>query len=179
MTKMTKEDIIELIDSWENLAFLKHEIVRNTEYYQSLMEIALYNSNQKSWRAAYLVDQINDDYPKLIYPYLHKMIEQVRIEKSAGKKRHFLKLISLNDLTKNQQGHIFDFCVETLRSAKEPTAVRVHAMQILHNIALKESELIPEILLIIENEMEYHSTAGIISRGRKLISNLKRISELS
>ena len=52
--------------------------------------------------------------------------------------------------------------------------MRVHAMQVLQNIALKEQELIPEILLIIEDEMENHSTAGIISRGRKLVANLKK-----
>lgn len=173
---MTKADIIELIDLWENLPFLINEIARNSDYYQNLMEIALYDSNQKSWRAAYLVDKINDDYPKLLFPYLQKMIEQVRIEKNTGKKRHFLKLISMNDLNINQQGLVFDFCIETLKSAKEPAAVRVHAMQILQNIALKETELIPEILLVIENELEYHSTAGITSRGKKLIANLKKAS---
>lgn len=176
---MTKREIIELIDSWENLPFLINKISRNTDYYQNLMEVALYNPNQKSWRAAYLVDKINDDYPKLLFPFLQKMIEQVRIEKSTSKKRHFLKLISLNILNKNQQGLIFDFCIETLKSAKEPAAVRVHAMQILHNIALKEPELIPEILLIIENELEYHSTAGIISRGNKLITSLKKVLGIS
>lgn len=179
MAKLTKKDIIELIDSWENLPFLINEVAGNTEYYQNLMEVALYDGNQKSWRAAYLVDKINDDYPKLLLPFLQKMMDQVLIEKSTSKKRHFLKLISLNDLNKNQQGLILDFCIETLRSSKEPAAVRVHAMQILHNIALKEIELIPEILLIIENEMEYHSTAGIISRGRKLIASLKKVSGLS
>lgn len=174
MAKMTKKDIVELIDSWENLPFLINEIIRNTEDYQNLMEVALYDVNQRSWRAAYLVDKINDDYPKLLFFFLQEMIDQVLIEKSTSKKRHFLKLISLNDLTKNQQGLVFDFCIQTLKSAKEPIAVRVHAMQILHNIALKESELIPEILLILENEMEFHSTAGIISRGRKLIASLKK-----
>ncbi len=171
---MTKSEIIELIDSWENLPFLINTIAQNSEFYEVLMEVALYDSNRKSWRAAYLVDKINDNNEKLLYPYLQKMIEQVIIENSTSKKRHFLKLISMNDLTQNQQGYIFDFCVETLKSAKEPVAVRVHAMQILHNIALKETELIPEILLLIENEMEYHSTAGIISRGKKLITNLKK-----
>lgn len=172
--KMTKEDIVELIDSWENLPFLINEIVRNSDYYQNLMEIALNDSTQKSWRAAYLVDKINDDYPELLIPYLQKIIEQVRIEKSAGKKRHFLKLISMNELNKYQQGHIFDFCIETFKSDKEPVAVRVHAMQILQNIAITEKELIPEIILIIGDEMENHSSAGITSRGKKLIAKLQR-----
>ena len=140
------------------------------------MKVALYDNNPKSWRAAYLVDKINDHHPELLHPFFCEMIEQVQIEKSTSKKRHFLKLISLNELTKDQQGFLFDFCTKTLTSDKEPIAVRVHAMQILHNIAKKEPELIPEIVLIIENEMENHSSAGIIARGKKLIENLKMVS---
>lgn len=172
---MTKEELVELIDSWENLAYLQTEIAKTTEYYKMLMDIALYDSNQKSWKAAYLVDKINDIYPEVLQPFLINMIERVKIEKNEGKKRHFLKLISMKDLPKEQQGFMLDFCLKTFTSANEPVAVRVHAMQILYNISEKEPELIPEILAIIEHEMENHSSAGIISRGSKLIQKLKCI----
>ena len=171
---MTKAELKELIDSWENLQYLVNEIVRNPDYYKLLIELAFYDTHPKSWRAAYLVDKINDKHPELLHPFLSAMINQVQIEKSPGKKRHFLKLISLNDLTEEQQGFLFNFCIETLKSGKEPAAVRVHAMQILQNIAVKEPELIPEILLIIEDEMENHLTAGINSRGKKLVAKLKK-----
>ena len=171
---MTKAELKELIDSWENLEYLVTEIAGNPEYYKLLIELAFYDTHPKSWRAAYLVDKINDNHPTLLHPFLSEMIDQVLIEKSSGKKRHFLKLISLNNLTEVQQGFLFDFCIETLKSGKEPAAVRVHAMQILQNIAFKEPELIQEVLLIIEDEMENHSTAGIISRGRRLAANLKK-----
>lgn len=171
---MTKTELKELIDSWENLQYLVNEIVKNPEYYKLLIELAFYDTHPKSWRAAYLVDKINDNHPELLHPFLSEMIDQVQVEKSTSKKRHFLKLISSNDLTEAQQGFLLDFCIETMKSGKEPAAVRVHAMQVLQNIAVKEPELIPEILLIIEDEMENHSTAGIISRGRKLAANLKK-----
>lgn len=171
---MTKAELKELIESWENLQYLVPDIARNPEYYKLLIEVAFYDTNPKSWRAAYLLDSINDLDPGLLRPFLSEMIEQVQIEKSTSKKRHFLKLISLNDLTKEQQGYLFDFCIETLTSEKEPVAVRVHAMQILCNIAENEPALIPEIVLVIENEMENHSTAGIISRGNKLVQKLRR-----
>ena len=172
---MTKSEIIELIDSWENLPFLTNEIAQNAGYYQILIEIALYDTNQKSWRAAYLVDKINDKHPQLLLPFLNKIIDQVKIEKSAAKRRHFLKLISMNELTNRQQGFLFDFCIKTFTSDKEPVAVRVHAMQVLFNIAVNETDLIPEILLVIESEMENHLSAGIISRGKKLIERLKKV----
>ncbi|MBK6285705.1 MAG: hypothetical protein IPF54_26285 [Draconibacterium sp.] len=99
-----------------------------------------------------MVDKINDIQPDLLFPFLNEMIEQVQIEKSTSKKRHFLKLISSNGLTKQQQGFLFDFCIKTLTSEKEPVAVRVHAMQILHNIAEKEIELIPVKYFLVIRE---------------------------
>jgi len=170
---MRKEELIELINSWENLPFLVKEIAQTPEYYAMLMDVALYSSYQKSWRAAYLVDKINDKYPELLHPFLSEMIEQVKIEKSESKKRHFLKLISLNDLPQVQLGYMLDFCLKTFTSAKEPVAVRVHAMQILYNISESEPELKHEILTTIEHEIENHSSAGIVSRGRKLVQKLR------
>jgi hypothetical protein len=170
---MTKEELLEYIDSWENLPYLLNEITKTPEFYLMLIEIALYNCNQKSWRAAYLIDKINDNYPQLLQPFLNEMIDQVKIEKSHSKKRHFLKLIGQNELPPEQQGFMLDFCIKTFTSAKEDLAVRVHAMQILYNISEKEPELKPEILVLIEYEMENHSSAGIVSRGRKLAQNLR------
>ncbi len=170
---MTKEELISLIDSWENMAFLVSEISKSPEYYNMLIDIALYDSIQKSWRAAYLVDLINDTKPTLLLSFLNKIIDQVKIEKNESKRRHFLKLISQNELSQEQQGELFDFCVNTLISAKETVAARVHAMQILYNISLTEPELKPEILAIIEHEIENHSTPGIASRGKKLVTKLK------
>ena len=170
---MTKEELLEFIDAWENLPYLFNEITKTPEYYLMLMEVALYTHNKKSWRAAYLIDQINDNNPKLLNPFLNKIIEQVKIEKSQSKKRHFLKLISQNELPPEQQGFMLGFCMNTFTSAKEDLAVRVHAMQILYNISEKEPELKPEILALIEYEMENHSSAGIISRGNKLAGKLR------
>jgi hypothetical protein len=170
---MTKEELIDLINLWENLPYLQSEIIRIPELYLMLIEIAFYNSNPKSWRAAYLVDKINDKYPDLLRPFLNEMIEQLKIEKSHSKKRHFLKLISQNELPSELQGFMLDFCIKTFTSAKEALAVRVHALQILYNISEKEPGLKPEILSLIEYKMENNSSAGIISRGNKIAAKLR------
>lgn len=170
---MTKEELVELINSWENLPFLVKEIAKTPEYYKMLIDIAFYSTNQKSWRAAYLVDQINDTNPELLDPFLDEMIVQLQIEKSESKRRHFLKLISMKSVPHSQQGSMFDFCVKTFTSSKEPVAVRVHAMQVLYNISDNEPDLKPEILAIIGHEMENHSSAGILSRGTKITNKLR------
>lgn len=171
---MNKEELQSLIDYWENIEYTVSEIIKNPDYYSILMEIALYSDNPKSWRAAYMADQIHENHPELILPFIDKIIEQLKVEKSKSKKRHFLKQISLNTIP--EESHIFlvDYCLNAFTSAKEDVAVRVHAMQILFNISEKEPELKHEILAVIEAEMEFHPTAGILSRGRKLAQKLRK-----
>lgn len=171
---MEKDDLLELIDSWENLTFAVREIGLHPELFSPLMEIALYHTAHKSWRAAYLADKIHDEYPELILPFIEPMIQQLEREKNSGKKRHFLKLLSTNEIPAEHYGFLVDYCINTLTSAKEPPAVRVHAMQLLFNISETEPELKPEILAVIEHEMEYHATAGILSRGSKIAKKLRK-----
>lgn len=175
---MTEEELIEILDSWENLEIAIQEIIHNTDYFRILLDIAFYNKEQRSWRAAYVVDKINDSHPEMLLPFLDEMIIQLGKEKSSSKKRHFLKLISMNQVDKKHQGSLVNFCLKTFTSAKEPIAVRVHAMQILFNISENEPDLKPEILTVIEHKIKYHSSAGITSRGSKLIKKLQhQISE--
>jgi len=170
---MTRQELLEILESWENLPVMMKLISKNEDTYDLLMDVALHHNSDKIWRAAYLVDKINDDYPELILPYMDKIIYQLKIEKNSSKKRHFLKLISMKSIPENHFGFLVNYCLETL-SSEEPPAVRVHAMQVLFNISEKEQDLKPELILVIEHEMEYHSTAGILARGRKLAQKLRK-----
>jgi hypothetical protein len=80
----------------------------------------------------------------------------------------------MNEIDEEYFGFLVDFCLDKLSSDKEPPAVRVHAMQILYNISEKVPELKPELIAVIEHEMTYHSTAGILSRGSKLVKKLQK-----
>lgn len=171
---MTKEELLDLIGSWENLNLLIREIINHPDIIYVLADIALYSDNPKSWRAAWMIEKIYDNNPNLVEPFLPKIIHQLESEKHDGKKRHFLKLISLNPIPEKFQGFLFDYCFEAFTSSKVHTAVRVNAMQILYNLSEIQPQLKPEILAIIDHEMEFHSTAGIVSRGRKLKVTLRK-----
>jgi len=171
---MTENELYDLLDSWVNIQLLILRICNNPDDFDVLVNLAFNDSRQKSWRAAYLIDQINDQFPQLVTPLLPAMIEQLKIENNASKRRHWLKLISMNTVPEQYLGFLFDYCIEAFTSAKEAVAVRVHAMQILFNISETEPELKSEVIGLIEQEIHYHPTAGIRSRGAKLLKKLHR-----
>jgi len=172
IVKMTGEQLLELLEAWENLGLVMNEIIAEPANYRNLVEIALNSNHPKSWRAAWLMDKINDKAPVLIIDYIPEIIEKLKTETSDGKKRHLLKLVSLKEIPGEYLGFLTDFCIAIFTSSKEPIAVRVHAMQILGNIAMKEPDLKPEIVLIMEHEMENHGSAGIVSRCKKILRKL-------
>ena len=171
---MTEQELLDLMESWENLNLIISDMGNHPEHLNLLMNVALNSNKKNSWRAAWMADKVHENYPELLQPFLAGMIEKLSETLPVGKKRHFLKLISLNDIPESYHGFLVDYCLNALASAKEPPAVRVHAMQVLFTISEKEPELKPELLAVIQHEMEYHATPGILSRGGKLAKKLQR-----
>jgi len=169
---MTENDLRSLIQSWENIALLVRYIGDYPEHLDLIMTKVLDDSRPEYWRAAWMVDKIHERHPELVAPYLQVMTDFVLITQNAGKKRHLLKLISLNGIQEENMALLLNYCLEVFTNAAEPVAVRVHAMQILFNIAQKEPDFSGELIELIENEIELHGSAGLASRGTKLLKKL-------
>jgi hypothetical protein len=107
------------------------------------------------------------------------MTDFMLITKKSGKKRHLLKLISLHDIPEEKMAILLNFCIDVFTNAAEDIAVRVHAMQILFNIAQKEPDFAGELIGLIEHEIEFHGSAGISSRGGKLLKKLYLMEQSS
>lgn len=170
---MTENELQILIHSWENLPVVILHISNHPEHLGILMDLAMDDSHPKNWRAIYLVDKIHEQHPELVLPYLPAMTDFLLITKNDSKKRHLLKLISLHDVPAENVALLLNYCVDVFTNAALPVAVRVHAMQILFNISLKEPDFKGELIDLIEHEIEHHGSAGICSRGNKLIIKLR------
>ena len=169
---MTENEIQSLIQSWENIALLVRYIGDYPEHLDIIMTKVLDDSQPENWRAAWMVDKIQERHPELVFPYLQTMTDFVLTTQNTGKKRHLLKLVSLYEIKDENMAVLLNFCIEVFTNAAEPVAVRVHAMQILFNIAQKEPDFSGELIELIEHEMEYHGSAGLASRGKKLLKKL-------
>lgn len=174
---MTENELYTLILSWENIDLVVQYISDFPENLDRLLSIALNDQLDKSWRAMYLAEIIHEKHPKLIVPFLPVMTEFLLSTQNASKKRHLLKLISLHDIPEEKMALLLNFCTEVFANSSEPIAVRVHAMQILFNIALKEPDFANELIDLIEHEIEYHGSAGISSRGGKLLKKLYELKD--
>ena len=169
---MTEKDYQKLIESWDYFELLLQELDAQPGQVPAFVNFALNNDHRNGWRALYLVDKLSDNHPEWIAPFVPNMIERLKTENHHGKKRHLLKLISQNEVQNEYTGFLVDYCMGIFTSSAEPVANRVHAMQVMYNISENEPDLKPELLEIIQQEIDFHPTPGIRSRGSKLAKKL-------
>lgn len=172
---IAKNDVQSLLQSWENLALMVRYIADYPECLELILEKVYDDSQPENWRAAWMVDKIQERHPDLVAPHIPAITNFALKTQNAGKKRHLLKLISLYPIPEEQLGALINFGIETFCNGAEPVAVRVHAMQILYNIAQKEADFAGELVEMIEHEMEFHGSAGISSRGKKILAGLHKL----
>lgn len=170
---MNETDLQNLVASWENLALVVRHISDQPEHLQAILKMTFNEGQPENWRAAWMLDKIHEKHPELVVPYLPELIEFSLQTRNDSKRRHLLKLISLYPIPEKHTANLLNYCADILTNAAIPVAVRVHAMQILFKIALQEPDFAGELIDMIEHEIEYHGSAGIKSRGQKLLKKLR------
>lgn len=163
---MNETELQNLVASWENLALMVRHISDHPEHLQAILKMTFNEEQPENWRAAWMLDKVHEKHPELVRPFFPELIEFSLQTRNDSKRRHLLKLISLYPIPEQQMANLLNYCVEIFTNAAIPVAVRVHAMQILFNIALQEHDFAGELIDMIEHEIEYHGSAGIRSRGR-------------
>lgn len=171
---MTENELLDLIQSGDNVPLISRHLTDHPELLETLMEIVLRDGENSTWRAAWIADKIHEILPELVTPFLPAITQFALTTRNTGKKRHLLKLISLHPIPDENMAELLNSCLNIFTNPAEPVAVRVHAMQVLYNIAEKEPEFSGELIDLIEHEIEFHGSAGISSRGRKFLKKLRK-----
>jgi hypothetical protein len=171
---MTKNELLQVLESWETLTLIKSHVAEHSSYLPVLMDIALNGSNRQSWRAAWVADKINELHPGIAGPWIEPLTAALKDLRHPGKKRQYLKLVSEYPISDANRAFLLDYCLEALDSVKEPPSVKAHAMQILYNISEQESGFKEELLQILEFMLEVNESPGIRARAQRLAARLAK-----
>ncbi|MCE1197368.1 MAG: hypothetical protein LWW85_00240 [Marinilabiliales bacterium] len=126
-----------------------------------------------AWHAAWITDHAAEANPALLGPYVPEIIDTLHTVKSSQLKRHFTRMLIGRTLPEDKIGPFIDLLYRLL-SPSEAIAVRANALQLLHDIALREPELIPELIAVTEALVEERDQLGICAKGRNVLRSLKR-----
>jgi hypothetical protein len=86
----------------------------------------------------------------------------------ASIKRNTIRLLQSVNIPKRNEGAVMKVCFEFLQSTREPVAIKAFSLSVLQKLAKKYPEIIPEIKLIIEDQVP-HQSAAFKSRAQSFL----------
>jgi len=123
-------------------------------------------------RAAWPLSYCVTAHPQLIQKHLKKIIRYLKkpgIHNAV--KRNTVRLLQEIEIPEALQGEVMDICFGYVADPKEAVAVKAFSITVLGNLSKKYPEIIPEISLILEEQMP-HETAAFKSRAKKFLKSI-------
>lgn len=97
---------------------------------------------------------IHSHFPALIQclqnPHLHDAV-----------KRNSVRLLQFVDIPEQYQGQIMDACFRYLENPREAVAIKASSLTVLATLAKQYPEIVPEVKLLIEQQLPGQSAAFI------------------
>jgi len=137
--------------------------------FNELFDLFLNDEYRVVQRAAWPLGYCVIAHPVFISKHWKKLINNLKkpgLHDSV--KRNSIRLMQDISIPEKYDGEIMDLCFKYLESPTEPLAVKVFSMSVLDKLAKKYPEIMPELRLLIEDQLP-HQTAGFKSRAKKIL----------
>lgn len=134
------------IDHWYTII---EGILQSPKLFTNLIDYAYDSDEVLSFRASWIMDKCAEQHPHLLnQSKITKIATRVIKHPNPSVTRASLRLLSREELPKSVLDTLVNRCFEWLAASYSPIAVKVHAMQILCNVTLKELDLKNELILL-------------------------------
>jgi hypothetical protein len=142
--------------------------------FDRLILIALQDNALLAARAAWVLRHCYEMHRELIHQkHLRAFVVRLTKPSCDAVKRNITAILQHESVPLSCEGILVDQCFKFLSSGSEATAVKVHSMSILYNMAIKYPDLKSELCAAIQTQMPLGS-AGFINRATRIIRALSR-----
>jgi hypothetical protein len=128
--------------------------------FDELFHLFLTDEYRVIQRSAWPVSYCVIAHPQLIKHNFSKLVKNLH---NGGLhnavKRNSIRLLQHVDIPKKYQGEVLDICFRYVSSPGEPVAVKAFSLSVLSNLAKLYPEILPELKLVIEQQLPHQSMA--------------------
>ena len=159
-----KQTILEIIDL----------VGDSPELFAELMECFVNGSSRVSQTTSWALSHIGEKKPKLITPYHATLLTQLQNRTNHGAvRRNIVRIYQTCPIPEEIEGELYEACMSYVLDPKEAIAIKAFSMTVCEQIALKYTDLIPELIDAIKSVVPTGS-AGIKNRGMHTINRLSK-----
>ncbi len=153
----------------EMIAYLQN----HPEDFEEAAALAMSNKRLYSWRAAWLLWSCMTENDSRIRPYIKSFINSLET-KPDGHQRELLKILQIMTLDEEDEGILFNICVNLWLKINSQPSVRFTALAFMCKMADKYPELMHEVLLLTEDHYLDTLSPGIKIGVSRIIEKLRR-----
>lgn len=130
------------------------------EYFEEAIKLAVSNKPPYSWRAAWLLWSCMKDNDKRVQAYIKNIIDAIPMVRD-GQQRELLTVLYKMELNEEDEGYIFNICVEVWEQIHKQPSVRMKALLLIFKIIQKYPDLCHEIELLTQEQYMETLSPGI------------------
>jgi hypothetical protein len=145
----------------------------DTTQFAKIIEIVYSSAPPLPQRASWIIAVKARENPQLVQPYIEKFLDTFDSFTVDGIRRNIMQAIAHAEIPEERQAELFDRCLELIRSAKEPVAIKAWAMEAAARICEEFPELLHEFKAAVLPGMENNSPA-YAARARLIFKRLER-----
>ncbi|HRP56492.1 hypothetical protein [Agriterribacter sp.] len=145
----------------------------NQQRFDELVTLFLHDEYRVAQRAAWPLSYCVAAHPHLVKKHLKKIIRNLKkpgIHNAV--KRNTVRLLQDIDIPQSIHGDVLDICFKYVADPKEAVAVKAFSLTILSRFTQQYPEIIPEIKLLIEDQLP-HQTAAFAGRAKRVLIELE------
>ena len=137
--------------------------------FEELFHLFLTDEYRVNQRAAWPVSYCVIDHSGFIKNNLGKLIKNLHKPNLHDSiKRNSVRLLKHVDIPEKYHGEIMDICFGYLGSPNEAVAIKIFSLIVLGKLAKKYPEIIPEIKILIDEQLP-HQTIAFKGQAQKLL----------
>lgn len=141
--------------------------------FDELLYLFLNDEYRVVQRASWPLNYCVIDHPEFIRNYWRKLLDNLfKPGIHMAVKRNTIRMMEGISIPEEYEGEMMDICINYVASPTEAVAVKAHSLTILGKLSRKYPEIIPELRVIIEDQMSYQ-TPAFKARAKRLLKEWK------
>lgn len=153
----------------QNCSAIVEWVGNDVSRFKQLFDLFLNDDPRVTQRAAWPMSYCVIAHPEFMEGNFDKLVKNLkRKELHNSIKRNSVRLLQEIPIPPEYEGDVMNICFQYLESPSETVAVKAFSLTVLGRLADKYPEIIPEIKLLIQDQLP-HQTAAFRQRAKEFL----------
>lgn len=153
----------------QNCSAIVEWVGNDVSRFKQLFDLFLNDNLRVTQRAAWPMSYCVIAHPEFMEGNFDKLVKNLkRKELHNSIKRNSIRLLQEITIPPEYEGDVMNICFQYLESPSETVAVKAFSLTVLGRLADKYQEIVPEIKLLIQDQLP-HQTAAFRQRAKEFL----------